>query len=51
MNEFKLSVKEKKTLDAFEVGKFKSVLTPERKKYLQSIAEETYKKRADNFNY
>ena len=44
MNEYKLSEEEKEVLDAFEAGEFKSVLTPERKKYLQSVAEETFKK-------
>ncbi len=44
MNEYKLSAEEKEILNAFEAGEFKSVLTPERKKYLQSIAEETFKK-------
>ena len=44
MNEYKLSEEEKEILDAFEAGELKSVLTPKRKKYLQSIAEETFKK-------
>ena len=44
MNEYKLSIEEKEILDAFEAGELKSVLTPERKKYLQSVAEETFKK-------
>jgi hypothetical protein len=44
MNEYKLSEEEKVILDAFEAGELKSVLTPKRKKYLQSIAEETFKK-------
>ena len=44
MNEYKLSAEEKEILDAFEAGELKSVLTPERKKYLQSVAEETFKK-------
>ena len=44
MNEYKLSEEEKEVLDAFEAGELRSVLTPERKKYLQSVAEETFKK-------
>jgi len=44
MNEYKLSNEEKEILDAFEAGELKSVLTPKRKKYLQSVAEETFKK-------
>jgi len=44
MNEYKLSEEEKEILDAFEAGELKSVLTPKRKKYLQSVAEETFKK-------
>ncbi len=44
MNEYKLSEEEKEILDAFETGELKSVLTPKRKKYLQSVAEETFKK-------
>ncbi|MCH7882047.1 MAG: hypothetical protein IIB69_10845, partial [Proteobacteria bacterium] len=44
MNEYKLSEEEKEILDAFEAGELKSVLTPKRKKYLQLVAEETFKK-------
>ena len=44
MNEYKLSAEEKEILKAFEAGEFKSVLTPERKRYLQSVAKETFKK-------
>lgn len=44
MNEYKLSAEEKEILDAFEAGELKSVLTPKRKKYLQSVAKETFKK-------
>ncbi|NKC16237.1 MAG: hypothetical protein GKR94_29740 [Gammaproteobacteria bacterium] len=44
MNEYKLSEEEQEILDAFEAGELKPVLTPKRKKYLQSIAEETFKK-------
>jgi predicted Ser/Thr protein kinase len=42
MSEYKLSKEEKEILDAFEAGEFKSVLTPKRKKHLQSVAEETF---------
>jgi len=44
MNEYKLSEEEKDILDAFEAGELKSVLTAKRKKYLQLVAEETFKK-------
>ena len=44
MSDYKLSKEEEEILDAFEAGEFKSVLTPKRKKYLQSVAEETFKK-------
>ena len=44
MTEPKLSREEKQILEDFEAGKFKSVLTPERKKSLQAIAENTFKK-------
>ena len=44
MSEYKLSEEEQEILDAFESGELKSVLTPERKKYLQSVAEQTFKK-------
>lgn len=44
MNEYKLSNEEKEILGAFEAGELKSMLTPKRKKYLQSVAEETFKK-------
>jgi len=44
MSDYKLSEEEQEVLDAFEAGELKSVLTPKRKKYLQSVAEETFKK-------
>ena len=44
MSKLKLSKEEKEILKDFEAGEFKSVLTPERKKFLQSMAEEAFKK-------
>lgn len=44
MSKPKLTKEEKDILKDFEAGEFKSVLTPKRKKYLQSVAEETFKK-------
>ncbi len=44
MSGYNLSEEEQEILDAFEAGELKSVLTPERKKYLQSVAEETFEK-------
>lgn len=44
MSDYKLSNEEKEILEAFEAGEFKSVLTPKRKKYLQAVAEEMFKK-------
>ena len=44
MSDYELSGEEQEILDAFEAGELKSVLTPERKKYLQSVAEETFRK-------
>jgi len=44
MSGTKLSKEEKQILKDFEAGAFKSVLTPKRKKMLQAIAEETFKK-------
>ncbi|GBE10123.1 hypothetical protein BMS3Bbin12_00575 [bacterium BMS3Bbin12] len=44
MSDLKLNKEEKEILKDFEAGEFKSVLTPKRKKMLQSIAEETFKK-------
>ena len=44
MIEYKLSKEEKEILDAFEAGELKSVLTPKRKRRLQAIAEENFKK-------
>ena len=44
MNDPKLSNEEKDILAAFEAGEFESVLTPERKKFLQAAAKETFKK-------
>ncbi len=44
MNDLKLSKEEKEILKDFEAGEFKSVLTPRRRKMLQAIAKETFKK-------
>jgi len=44
MNEYKLGEEEQEILDTFEVGELRSVLTPKRKKYLRTVAEETFKK-------
>ncbi len=44
MTQPKLSKEEKQILEDFEAGEFISVLTPERKKKLQAIAENTFKK-------
>jgi len=44
MSDLKLSKEEKEILKEFEAGEFKSVLTPKRKKMLQAVAEETFKK-------
>ncbi len=44
MTDYKLSKEEKEILNAFEMDEFKSVLTPKRRKYLQAVAEETFKK-------
>ena len=44
MNDIKLSKEEKQILDDFEAGQFKSILSPKRRKMLQTIAEETFKK-------
>lgn len=44
MSEYKLSEEEKEIRDAFDAGELKSVITNKRKKYLQSVAEETFKK-------
>jgi predicted DNA binding CopG/RHH family protein len=44
MSDYKLSEEENEILNAFEANALKSVLTPKRKKYLQSIAEETFRK-------
>ncbi|HHI93225.1 MAG TPA: hypothetical protein ENK04_06885 [Gammaproteobacteria bacterium] len=44
MTKPKLNKEEKEILKDFEAGEFKSVLTPRRKKMLQTAAEETFKK-------
>ncbi len=44
MSDLKLSKEEQDILEAFEAGEFKSVLTPKRKKLLQAVAAETFKK-------
>lgn len=44
MSKLNLSKEESEILEAFEAGEFKSVLTDKRKKELQHIAKETFKK-------
>ena len=44
MNKQKLDEEEKEILNAFEAGEFKSTLTPERRQYLQTVADEAFKK-------
>ncbi|MGR3220030.1 MAG: hypothetical protein ACUZ8H_09480 [Candidatus Anammoxibacter sp.] len=44
MGKSKLSKEEQEILKDFEAGEFKSVLTSERRKFLQTLAEETFKK-------
>jgi len=44
MSKAKLNKEEKELLTDFEAGEFKSVLTSKRKRYLQAVAEETFKK-------
>lgn len=44
MSKVKLEAGEKEILRDFEAGKFKSVLTPQRKNQLAKAAEETFKK-------
>jgi predicted DNA binding CopG/RHH family protein len=44
MSDPKLSKEEKQILKGFEAGEFKSILTQKRKKMLQAVAEETFKK-------
>jgi predicted DNA binding CopG/RHH family protein len=44
MSKPKLNKDEKEILRDFEAGEFESVLTSRRKKYIQALAEETFKK-------
>lgn len=44
MSKSKLNKDEKEILKDFEAGEFESVLTSRRKKYIQALAEETFKK-------
>ncbi len=44
MSKTKLNKEEKEILKDFESGEFKSVLTSKRKKFIQAVAEETFKK-------
>jgi predicted DNA binding CopG/RHH family protein len=44
MSKSKLNKDEKEILRDFEAGEFESVLTSRRKKYIQALAEETFKK-------
>lgn len=44
MKDPKLSSEEREILEAFEAGEFKSVLTPERRRFLKATAKDTFKK-------
>ncbi len=44
MSENELDIEEQEILDAFDVGEFESVLTPERQAFLAAAAKETVKK-------
>jgi predicted DNA binding CopG/RHH family protein len=44
VSEPKLSQEEQQILEDFEVGEFKSIITPQRRKMLQAAAAETFKK-------
>lgn len=44
MSKYKLSKEEQELLDTVEAGEFKSVLTEDRRKELQAIAKNTFKK-------
>lgn len=44
MSKYKLPKEEQELLDTVEAGEFKSVLTEDRRKELQAIAENTFKK-------
>jgi len=44
MGKSKLCKEEQELLNDFESGEFRAVLTPERRKFLQTVAEETFKK-------
>ncbi|GAA4815369.1 hypothetical protein GCM10011365_02290 [Marinicella pacifica] len=44
MSKLKLDKDEKQLLDAYEAGDFESVLTPTRKKQIQDMAKQTFKK-------
>jgi predicted DNA binding CopG/RHH family protein len=44
MSNIKLRKEEKEILKDFESNQFKSVLSSKRKKYVQAVAEETFKK-------
>ncbi len=44
MSKLKLDKDEKQLLDAYEAGEFESVLTPTRKKQIQDMAKQTFKK-------
>ncbi|MCP5346018.1 MAG: hypothetical protein R3F41_01515 [Gammaproteobacteria bacterium] len=44
MSEVKLGKEEKEVLKEFETGKYKSKLSKNRKEFLRSVADETFKK-------
>lgn len=44
MSKASLNIAEKEILNDFESGHYKSVLTPKRNKFVQAVAEQTFKK-------
>lgn len=44
MKAIKLDKEEQKILDDYEAGEFQSVMTPERKRFIEKSAEQTFKK-------
>ncbi|MFI3215971.1 MAG: CopG family antitoxin [Methylococcales bacterium] len=42
MKEFSLDAEEQELLDAFDSGEFQSVMTPERKQFIETVAKQSF---------
>lgn len=42
MKEFSLDTEEQELLDAFDAGEFQSVMTPQRKQFIETVAKQSF---------